>query len=110
MAEMLRSTLQKADNTTPNGDPVIKPDPKPPRKPGGKKPFPENIPREVKIHDLSEEEKICKNDLTPLVVIGEDIVEKLDVVPVSLKVIQHHYLALVRNQSKKQKLLKIHST
>ena len=92
MAEMLRSTLQKADNTTPNGDPVIKPDPKPPRKPGGKKPFPENIPREVKIHDLSEEEKICKNDLTPLVVIGEDIVEKLDVVPVSLKVIQHHYL------------------
>ena len=89
---MLRSTLQKADNTTPNGDPVIKPDPKPPRKPGGKKPFPENIPREVKIHDLSEEEKICKNDLTPLVVIGEDIVEKLDVVPVSLKVIQHHYL------------------
>lgn len=66
--------------------------PKPQRKNGGKKPFPENIPREVKIHDLSENEKICKNDLTPLLPIGEDVVEKLDIIPMTIKVIQHRYL------------------
>ena len=66
--------------------------PKTTKKSGGKKPFPENIPREVKIHDLSENEKICKNDLTPLVPIGEDVVEKLDIVPMTMKVIQHRYL------------------
>lgn len=63
-----------------------------PRKKGGRKPFPKNIPREIKIHDLSESEKICKNDLNQLIFIGEDIVEKLDVVPMTMKVIQHHYL------------------
>ena len=33
-------------------------------KTGGKKPFPKNIPREKKIHDLPEEEKVCKYDNT----------------------------------------------
>lgn len=65
---------------------------KPLRKPGGKKPLPDNLPREVKIHDLTEEEKICKNDLTQMVKIGEDVVEKLAVVPASMKVIEHRYL------------------
>ena len=56
------------------------------------KSFPSHIPREVITHDLSEEEKVCKFDLSPMVKIGEEIVEKLDVVPSSLKVIQHRYL------------------
>ena len=85
----------KADNSPskPNEKPEEKgKNPRAPREKGGKKTFPESIPRETKIHDLSQDEKICKNDLTPLVIIGEDIVEKLDVIPTSLKVIQHRYL------------------
>lgn len=54
--------------------------------------FPNHIPREVITHDLNENEKICQFDHSPMVKIGEEIVEKLDVVPSSLKVIQHRYL------------------
>ena len=63
-----------------------------PKKQGGKKPLSDKLPREVQIHDLPEEEKICKNDLTPLFAIGEDVVEKVDIVPMKVKVIQHRYL------------------
>ena len=58
----------------------------------GRKPISPNLPRETRIHDLSENEKICKNDLTPLVQIGEEVVEKIDIVPAKVKVIEHRYL------------------
>ena len=54
--------------------------------------FPAALPRETITHDLSDEEKICKYDNSTMVKIGEDIVEKLDVVPASMKVVQHRYL------------------
>lgn len=56
------------------------------------KSFPSHIPREVITHDLNDNEKICQYDHSLMVKIGEEIVEKLNVVPSSLKVIQHRYL------------------
>jgi len=64
----------------------------PSNKKGGRKVISPNLPRETRVHDLSEEDKVCKNDLTPLVKIGEEIVEKVDIVPAKVKVIEHRYL------------------
>ncbi|KAB8028146.1 hypothetical protein [Fluviispira multicolorata] len=45
------------------------------------KSFPNHISREGITHDFSEEEKVCKIDHSPMLKIGEEIVEKLNVVP-----------------------------
>ena len=56
-----------------------------------KKALPENLPREVRIHDLPEEQKKCPHDGTQLEEICEDVFEKLTVVPASLKIVEHRY-------------------
>lgn len=61
------------------------------RKPGGKKPFPENLPREDKVHDIPEDKKVCHCGCSKLIRIGEESVEKIDVVPASFKVVNHIY-------------------
>lgn len=53
-----------------------------------RKPLPEHLPRENVIIDLSEAEKFCEKDGTPLKVIGEDVSEALDVIPATFKVIR----------------------
>jgi len=55
----------------------------------GRKPLPADLPREEVLHDIPEEEKICGCCGQPLVRIGEETSEKLDVVPAQLKVIRH---------------------
>ena len=55
----------------------------------GRKPLPADLPREEVVHDIPEEEKICGCCGQPLVRIGEETSEKLDVVPAQLKVIRH---------------------
>ena len=52
-----------------------------------KKPFPETLPREEKIIDLSEADKYCPHDGTLLKEIGEDRVEKLITVPAQSKIL-----------------------
>jgi transposase len=76
----------------------IKPDPVPPkpttkRSPasGGRKPFPEHLPRQRKVYDLPESEKICPFDGTPLVQVGERVVETLHVEPIKASVTQNVY-------------------
>lgn len=54
---------------------------------GVRRPFPENLPREEVIIDLPEKEKVCPNDGTALKVIGEEVTEKLKVVPAQLSVV-----------------------
>jgi transposase len=73
-------------------------EPEPSKKPrkrssksGGRKPFPDNLPRRQIICDLSEAEKICPYDGTQLVKIDERIVETLEVIPAKATVIQHVY-------------------
>jgi transposase len=53
------------------------------KKPGGRKPFPENLPREEIILDIPDEDKHCDcgHDLKK---IGEDITEKAEIIPAKI--------------------------
>jgi len=54
----------------------------------GRKALPGDLPREEIIHDLSEEEKKCSCG-SELSRIGEEVSEKLDIVPAKVKVLRH---------------------
>jgi len=58
------------------------------RKKGGRRPLPEDLPREEVFHDLREEEKVCSCGAA-LSRIGEESSEKLDIVPARMRVIKH---------------------
>jgi transposase len=58
------------------------------KKRGKRKPFPETLPREEIVHDISEEEKVCACG-AELVKIGEEVSEKLEIIPAQIKVIRH---------------------
>lgn len=62
--------------------------PKHKRKKPGRRPLPQDLPREEIYHDLAEEEKRCACG-SELKKIGEDISEQLDIIPVQMKVIRH---------------------
>lgn len=54
--------------------------------------IPADYPREDITYDLSEEDKICPHDGTPLKLIGCADHEQLDIVPAQIKVIRHRRL------------------
>ena len=54
----------------------------------GRRPLPENLPRIEILHDLPEAEKICACG-TALARIGEEVTERLDIVPAKVQVIRH---------------------
>lgn len=58
------------------------------RKKPKRKPLPEDLPRQEVIHDLKPEEKICACG-AELSRIGQDVSEKLDIVPAKIQVIRH---------------------
>ena len=58
------------------------------RRKSGRRPIPEGLPREEVVHDLREEEKVCECG-TELSRIGEEVSEKLDIVPAKIRVIRH---------------------
>lgn len=60
-----------------------------PRKNKKRVSIPAEIPREDKIYDLSENEKICPHDGAALKAIGEETHEQLDIIPAKIKVIRH---------------------
>jgi len=53
-----------------------------------RKPLPDFLPREERVIELSEEERICKNDGHRLKEIGSEVSEKLDIIPAQIKVIR----------------------
>ena len=53
-----------------------------------RKPLPEDLPRVEVIHDIDEDQKICSCGV-PLSRIGEEVSEKLDIVPAKVQVIRH---------------------
>jgi len=55
----------------------------------GRKPLPADLPREEVIHDIPEEEKLCSCCGAPLVRIGQDTSEQLEIVPARMKAIRH---------------------
>ena len=58
------------------------------RKKKGRKPLPEDLPRVEIVHDIPEEEKVCQCG-SHLSRIGEEICEKLDLIPAIIRVIRH---------------------
>lgn len=54
----------------------------------GRRPLPSDLPREEVVHDIPEDQKRCSCG-EPLVRIGEEVSEKLDIIPAQLKVIRH---------------------
>ena len=53
-----------------------------------RKPLPEYLPRVEVIHDIDDEQKICECG-EPLSRIGEEVSEKLDIIPAKVRVIRH---------------------
>jgi len=58
------------------------------RKKSGRKPLPEKLPRVEVIHDIDEQEKVCACG-AQLTRIGEEVSEKLDIIPAIIRVIKH---------------------
>ncbi len=58
------------------------------RRKKGRKVLPENLPRVEVIHDINEEEKICHCG-SELSRIGEEVSEKLDIIPAIIQVVRH---------------------
>jgi transposase len=58
------------------------------RRKRGRKPLPADLPREEVLHDIPEEEKICTCG-QPLVRIGEETSEQVEIIPQQIKVIRH---------------------
>lgn len=58
------------------------------RKKIGRKPLPEELSRVEVIHDIAEEEKVCACG-AELERIGEEVSEKLDIIPADIRVIRH---------------------
>ncbi len=59
------------------------------RKKPGRKPLPDDLPREEIIHDLTEEEKHCCHCHKALPAMGADTSEELTIIPEQVKVIRH---------------------
>jgi len=58
------------------------------RKKKGRKPLPDNLPRVEVVHDIDEQDKICHCG-AELSRIGEDVSEKLDIIPAVIQVVRH---------------------
>jgi transposase len=58
------------------------------RKKTGRKPLPDHLPRVTVEHDLSEEEKVCGCG-AKMERIGDEVSEKLDIIPAKVQVIRH---------------------
>ncbi len=58
------------------------------RKKAGRRPLPENLPREVVVHDIPEEQKVCACGAV-MSRIGQEVSEQLQIIPAHAKVIQH---------------------
>lgn len=58
------------------------------RRKKGRKPLPANLPRVDVVHDLTEQEKICHCG-AHLSRIGEEVSEKLDIIPAVIQVVRH---------------------
>jgi transposase len=78
--------LDKTNNDkTEDDDTEVNSDEKPKRKKRRPR-LPENLPREEVIIDLADKDKVCAHDGSSLVKIGEEISEKLEIIPAKAKV------------------------
>ena len=54
--------------------------------------IPADYPREDIIYDIEESEKVCPHDGTPLICIGSEEHEQLEIIPAQVKVVRHQRL------------------
>jgi len=59
------------------------------RKKPVRKPLPKDLPREIVVHDIAEEDKNCDDCGHDLHQMGEDKSEKLEFIPAKVKVVEH---------------------
>ena len=59
------------------------------RKKPVRKPLPKDLPREIVVHDIAEEDKSCDDCGHELHQMGEDKSEKLEFIPAKVKVVEH---------------------
>jgi transposase len=55
----------------------------------GRKPLDPNLPRDVRRHELPEDERVCPHDGAALREIGVEVSEQMDVIPQQVRVIRH---------------------
>lgn len=60
-----------------------------------RRPLPKDLPRIIKILDLPASEKVCPETGLPLKKIGQEISQRLDIIPAQLQVIETHRLKYV---------------
>lgn len=58
------------------------------RSPRGRRPLPDFLPRVEIVHDLPESAKVCATDGSPLVRIGEETSEQLEIIPAQIQVLR----------------------
>ncbi len=58
----------------------------------GRRPLPDDLPRESVIHELPESERVCPHDGSALEHFGEENSEQLDIVPAKVRVLVHRRL------------------
>ena len=88
-----RSAQQLAEELGLDDDDPLAPEEEPELKPSkrrghGRKPLPKSLTRERIEHELSEGERQCPQCTQPMAKIGEEVSERLEYVPASLKVIE----------------------
>ena len=83
---------EKADDTAPANDQEDETGSKKgtPRKPRGRRVLPAHLPRVDVILKLPDEALFCANGNHPLHKIGEDISEKIEIIPARVQVIRYH--------------------
>jgi transposase len=86
-AEVTATQAEATDEPEDEGTPILVPAHT--RRRGKRAPLPKILPRERIEHDLTSEEKKCSHHGCDLVKIGEDISEKLDIIPAKVIVKQH---------------------
>jgi transposase len=91
-AEALAQATTEAQNVAPippETAPAAKDSTKPASKPRGKRsPLPADLPRVEVVHDVPASERTCPCG-TPMIEIGEDVSEQLDIVPMQIRVLRH---------------------
>lgn len=71
-----------------NADTIDAPEARKPTRRGKREPLPAELPRVDVVHDVPQEERTCPCG-APMVEIGEEVSEQLDIIPMQIRVLRH---------------------
>jgi transposase len=57
---------------------------------GGRRPLPQDLPRETRVHELAEPERVCDGCGGALHVVDTEVSEQLEQIPAKVYVVEHH--------------------